>query len=171
MMKFKNKVLAAASVALAAGAVAVAGLTAASASPATRPSVTGIQHFQLMTTSAASNRESIIAIGGVFTAGGVDFQGSKVDRVVFPGGTFKIAHSKGTGKQVFNPKTCLQTINLHGTYQLGHGTGTYKSISGHGKYQLSILLVGARNSNGKCSQTKAPLAFQQIIKAQGPAHL
>jgi hypothetical protein len=171
MMSFRNKVVAAAaSVALAAGAVAVAGLTAASASPAARPSVAGIEHFQLMTTSATSNRESIIAIGGVFTAGGVDFQGSKVDRVVFPGGTFKIAHSSGTGKRVFNPKTCLGVINLHGTYKLGHGTGKYKGISGHGRYQLSILFVGAR-SKGKCSQTKPPVAFQQIIKAQGPAHL
>ncbi len=171
MMKFKNKVLAAASMALAAGTVAVAGLTAASASPAARPSLTRIEHFQLMTTSATSNRESIIATGGVFTAGGVNFQGNKVDRAVFPGGTFKIAHSSGTGKQVFNPKTCLNVINLHGTYKLGHGTGKYKGISGHGKYQLSILFVGARNSNGKCSQTKPPVAFQQIIKAQGPAHL
>jgi hypothetical protein len=171
MMKLTNKVLAAASTAMVAGAVTVAGLTAASASPATRPSAVRIEHFQLMTTSATSASESIIASGGVFTAGGVDFQGNKVDRVVFPGGTFKIAHSSGTGKQTFSPKTCLNVINLHGTYTLGHGTGKYKGISGHGKYQLSILFVDSRNSKGNCSQTKPPVAFQQIIKAQGPTHL
>ena len=43
--------------------------------------------------------------------------------------------------------------------------------SGHGRYQLSILFVAARNSKGKCSQTKPPAAYQQIIKAHGPAKL
>jgi len=42
---------------------------------------------------------------------------------------------------------------------------------GHGKYQLSILFIGARNSKGKCSESKPPVAFQQIIRAQGPVHL
>ncbi|MGD0376796.1 MAG: hypothetical protein ABSB01_19695 [Streptosporangiaceae bacterium] len=171
MISFRSKVLAVACAVAATATVAVAGLTAASASPAPRPSWTGIEHFQLMTTSATSSKESIIAIGGVFTAGGVDYQGNKVDRVVFPGGTFKIRHSSGKGTQNFNPKTCLNVISLHGTYSLGHGTGKYAGISGHGRYQLSILFVAARNSKGKCSQTKPPAAYQQIIKAHGPAKL
>jgi hypothetical protein len=169
MLKFRNKMVVAAGVVVTAATAAVAGLTAASASPA-GPSASGTEHFQLMTTSVTSNRESIIAIGGVFTAGGVDFQGNKVDRVVFPRGTFKITHSSGTGSTHFNPRTCLNVISLHGTYRLGSGTGAYKHISGHGRYRLSILFVAAR-SKGKCSQTKPPVAFQQIIKAQGPAHL
>jgi hypothetical protein len=64
----------------------------------------------------------------------------------------------------------LLTINLHGTYTIGHGTGKYAGISGSGKYQLAILGIGAR-SHGKCSQTKAPVAWQQVITASGPAHL
>jgi hypothetical protein len=106
----------------------------------------------------------------VFTAGGVDHSGNKVDTAVFSNGSFKIAHSKGTGSQSFNPKTCLMTISQHGTYALSGGTGAYAGISGSGKYQLSILAVAAR-SGGKCSRTKPPVAFQQIIKASGPVKL
>jgi len=57
---------------------------------------------------------------------------------VLPGGTFKISHSPGKGPQTFNPKTCPLTVNQHGTYTVGHGTGKYKGISGHGKYQVTI---------------------------------
>jgi hypothetical protein len=35
----------------------------------------------------------------VFTTGGVDHDGSKVDRVVFPGGMFRIRHFSGKGTQ------------------------------------------------------------------------
>jgi hypothetical protein len=174
MQKYRNKLLAAASAVIAAGAVAVAGLTAASAAtaaPAARPSVSGIEHFQLMTTSAISNKESIIALGNVFTAGGVDHQGSKTDLVVFPGGTFKIRHFRGHGTSSFNPTTCLARINRHGTYKLRAGTGKYAGISGHGRYRLKIRFVAARNSNGSCSHSKPPAAFQQIIKAHGPVTL
>jgi len=94
-----------------------------------------------------------------------------VDRVVFPNGTFKIAHSNGTGTQRFNAKTCLGTIVLNGTYVLSGGTGAYAGISGHGIYRLNILIVSARNSAGKCSHKLPPTAFQQIIRAQGPVHL
>jgi hypothetical protein len=151
------------------GAGVAAATTSHPASP--RPAATRIQHFQLMTTSATSNKESIIALGSVFTAGGVDHSGNTVDRVVFPGGTFKIRHSPGKGPQHFNAKTCLITINQHGTYTIGNGTGRFKGISGHGKYRFSIVAVGARNSKHKCSQSKPPVAFQQVIKAQGPLKL
>jgi hypothetical protein len=153
------------------GAVSVAaaltgtGLAAASASPA----ASGTEHFQIMTTSATSNRLSIIATG-VFTAGGVDHENASVATEKFPGGTFTIKHSRGTGKQTFNPRTCLLTLNLHGTYTLSHGTGKYAGISGHGKYQLNILAIGTK-VHGKCSQSRPPAVFQQIISASGPVSL
>jgi len=172
MRKYRNKLLAAASAVVAAGAVAVSGLTAASAATAApRPSVSGIEFFQLVTTSATSNKESIIALGNVFTAGGVDHQGSKTDLAVFPGGTFKIRHFRGHGTSSFNPTTCLARINRHGTYRLRDGTGKYAGISGHGRYRLKIRFVAARNPNGSCSHSKPPVAFQQIIKAHGPVTL
>jgi hypothetical protein len=168
MAMFKNRLIAMVSLAAVTGTVAVSGLTAASASTSGQPSASGIERFQLMTTSETSNKESIIAIGGVFTAGGTDYQGNKVDRVVFPHGTFKIRHSAGQGTQNFNPRTCLGVISQHGTYTIGHGTGRYAGISGHGRYQLSIVFVAAR-SKGKCTQKTA--AYQQLIRARGPVTL
>jgi len=154
-------------VALAAATAAVTGGGTALASRA--PAASGTEHLQLMSTSATSNKASII-VSGVFTAGGVDVQGNKTDTVKFSNGSFKIAHSNGTGTQKFNPTTCLMSLQLHGTYKISNGTGAYKGISGHGKYQLSILGVAAR-VNGKCSQKAAPIAFQQLIKASGPVSL
>ena len=165
MLKVRSRLLGAAATLVAAGAVAVSGVAAAAA----HTNASGTEQFQIMSTSATSSTSSIIA-RGVFTAGGVDHSGNKVDTAVFSNGSFKIAHSKGTGSQSFNPKTCLMTINQHGTYKLSGGTGTYAGIRGSGKYQLSILAVGAR-SGGKCSRTKPPVAFQQIIKASGPVKL
>lgn len=170
MARYYKKLLAAASVIVTAGAVAVSGVAAAGASPVVRPSVSGTEHFQLMSTSATSNRASIIAHGSVFTAGGVDIQGNTTDTARFSNGTFKIRHSPGHGPQTFNPITCLLTINQHGTYRLSHGTGHFAGISGHGKYKLHILAV-ARRVNGHCSMSKPPKVFQQIVTAQGPVHL
>ncbi len=106
----------------------------------------------------------------MFTAGGVDHSGNSAAKAVFPGGTFQIKHPAGKGPQTFSPKTCLFTLSQHGTYTLAHGTGRFKDIKGHGKYQISVMELAAR-SGGKCSQTKPPAAFQLIIRASGPAKL
>ncbi len=169
MMKLRNRILAGVSVLVVAGTAAIAGVTSASASPAAPSGSSGFEFFSLVATSP-SGPSSIIATG-VFTAGGVDHPGNKVDTAVFPDGTFKIAHSGGTGTPRFNPKTCLAVIALNGTYQVGHGTGAYAGISGHGIYRLNITFIGARNSAGKCSSSLPPVAYQQIIKAQGPLNL
>lgn len=143
-----------------------ASLAAASARPATSTT----EHFQGMSTSATSNKSSVIATG-VFTAGGVDISTSATtDTFKFPTGTFKVKHHAVHTKQAVNPKTCLFTISQRGTYKLSGGTGSYAGISGHGTYVLSILGVFAR-SKGKCSMTATPAAFQQLIKAQGPVKL
>jgi hypothetical protein len=169
MFKLRSKILGGISVVAVAGAMAATGLTAASASQAAGSS--GFEHFQIVATNPANNAPSTIIARGVFTAGGVDHPGNKVDTAVFPNGTFKIAHSNGTGTPRFNPRTCLGTIVLNGTYRLSGGTGAYAGISGHGIYRLNILIVAARNSAGKCSNKLPPAAFQQIIRAQGPVSL
>ena len=178
MATYRNKLFAAASVVVAAGTVAVSGLAPASASPAASPvakpaaslSASGTEHFQIMTTSETARRTHMIA-DGVFTAGGTDVSGNKTDTIIFSGGTFKIRHFAGHGKQSFDPATCLLSVNERGNYKVEDGTGTYAGISGHGRYHLRILAVAARNSNGKCSQRKQPVAFEQIIRAHGPLRL
>jgi hypothetical protein len=119
-----------------------------------------------------SDNSSIVASGSVFTAGGVDIGGRTADTVRFPGGTFTLTHSAGRGEPHFSPRTCLMQLTLRGTYTIGHGTGRYAGISGHGRYVARILNV-ARRVHGKCStsQRVEPAASQTIINAQGPLRL
>src|ERR1700722_4774773 len=151
MLRNYRRLIAAAATVAVAGTIAVTGITAASAAPRTSPAVSGTEHFQLVTTSATASTGRVIAYG-VFTAPAVDHMGNSVDRFVFRNGSFKVKHSPGKGPQSFNPKTCLMTI------------------SGHGNYHFTLLLIAAR-SKGKCSQSKPPVAFEQIIMASGPVRL
>ena len=166
-MKRITSFAAAAASVVAAIAAAVWLAVPAGASPAS-PAVSGTEKFQIMTTSATSSTSSVIA-RGVVTAGGVDHSGSKVDTLVFPKGSFKVAHT-GPATQTLNPKTCLLTVTGHGTYKISGGTGAYASITGSGTYTLSILAIVPK-SGGKCSTTMPPTTFQQIIKASGPVSL
>jgi hypothetical protein len=154
------------------GAAAVAAMGGTGIAVAgTQPAVTRTESFQMMTTSGTSPNASVIATGA-FTAPGVDHENQNANTAtfVFPNGTVSLRHSPGTGPQSFNPKTCLFTLNLHGTYKLTRGTGAYAGITGGGRYKLSILAVAAR-SGGKCSMSKPPLALQQVINASGPVTL
>jgi hypothetical protein len=157
--------------AAAAGAAAAAVWLAvpAGASPAVGPAVSGTEHFQSVSTSATATRQGVIAFG-VFTAPGVDHFGTLTDTFVFPAGTFKLRHSKGTGTPKLNPKTCLFTLSVHGPYKIFGGTGEYAGIRGRGTGQLSVLAILAR-SGGKCSGTKPPVAYQRILKLSGPVTL
>jgi hypothetical protein len=137
----------------------------ASASPAVSTARTANDHIQLMTTSATSNNLGAIETG-VFTGARVDHSGNTVDTLVFPVGTYKVRHGTGTGTQTLNPKNCLLRVNLHGTDTTFGGTGKFRGISGHGTWQASVLAVYAR-SGGKCSTTRVPLAFQEIITGSG----
>jgi hypothetical protein len=166
VLGLNKRFLGAAGALVAAVSLAVTGSTAASAG-STR--VSGTESIQIMSTSATSTTQSII-VHGVFTDYGVDHSGNTVDTIVLQKGSFKVAHSAGTGPQQFNPKTCLATIDQHGTYKVSHGTGKYRGIHGSGTYHISLLFIGARVS-GKCSQTAPPVAFQQIITASGPVSL
>jgi membrane peptidoglycan carboxypeptidase len=167
MMKYRRKLLTGAAAVAAGAAIAATGITAAGA--ASHPNVTGTENVQIMSTSATSTSQSVIAYG-VFTAGGVDHPGNTTDTVVFSNGSFKVTHSKGTGTQSFNPKTCLMMLNLHGTYTISGGTGAYATISGSGTYKLNIIGIGQK-SGGVCSKTLPPTTFQQVIRASGPVSL
>jgi hypothetical protein len=166
MLRLNKRLLGAAGAVVAAASLAVTGITAASARTS---SVTGTEKFQLMTTSATATTVPIIAYG-VFTKAGVNHTGSKVDTVVFSNGSFKIDHSKVPTKFKLNPKTCLLQVSGTGKVTLFGGTGAYKGISGTPTATLSILAIAAR-TNGKCSMTKTPVAFQQLIKASGTVTL
>ena len=121
-----------------------------------------------MSTSGTSNKSSMIAYGA-FTAAGVDVSGAhNTDTITFPNGTLTLVHKQTGLKQHFDPKTCLFTGTETATYTLGNGTGAYKGVTGSGKATANLLGIAARNSAGKCSMTKAPLAFHTVINGSGP---
>jgi hypothetical protein len=167
----KRKAAAVSVIAVAAAAVTALGL-ASSASAAPAASAAGIvnDHIQLMTTSATSNNLGAIEWGSVYTGAGVDHTGTNVDLLVFPGGTYKTRHGAGAGTQTLNPKTCLLTVNLHGTDTTYGGTGRFRGISGTGTWRASVLAVFPRSA-GKCATSRTPLAFQQIITGVGHTKL
>ena len=171
MRKNHRRLMAAAGSMLAAGAIALSGIVAAAAAPhAARSGATGIERFQAMSTDPTGAKTTVIA-RGVFTAGGVDITTSNTtDTFKFPNGTIRVRHSEPVGPANFNPRTCLFTVHQHGTYRLVGGTGKYAGISGHGTFKVDVLLVAAR-SHGKCSDTKPPVAYEQLIRASGPVHL
>jgi hypothetical protein len=172
MLKHRSRLIGGAGAVVTMAAIAVSGaMTASAAQTGARGAVSGTEHFQMMTTTGTGSTGSVIA-SGVFTAPAVDHEheATNTSTFTFANGTILIKHSNGTGTQHFDPKTCLMTINLHGTYKLVSGTGHYQGINGSGKYQLSILAIGAR-SGGKYVQTKPPVAFHQVFNASGPVSL
>lgn len=169
MLRNHRRLVAVAGALAAAGTLAITGVTAAGASTQAGPAVSGSEHFQLVTASATSTKGLVIAYG-LFTGHAVDHMGNSVDKFVFADGSFKVFHSKGSGPEHSNPKTCLLTASIHGTFRVYGGTGAFKGIRGHGKYLVTILGIQAR-SNGSCSQSKAPVAWEQTIKASGPVKL
>jgi hypothetical protein len=169
MLRNHHRIGKAAGALAAAAALAITGVTAASAAAGPRPAVTGTEHFQLVTASATATTGVVIAYG-LFTNHAVDHMGNSVDRFVFAGGSFKVYHSPGSGPEHFNGKTCLLTATIHGTFRVYAGTGRYKGISGHGSYVVTILAIAPR-AKGGCSMNGLPLAFEQTIRASGPIKL
>src|SRR6202161_113415 len=143
-----------------AAVVAGSSITAASASTSSTT-----EHFQFVTTSASSPRASAIA-WGPFTAGGTINLNTGLIR--FPRGTFRAIHHRTSGASQFNRRTCLLVSVEHGTFKLAGGTGKYRHISGRGTYTSRVRAVFARNAKGRCSQSKPPRAFQNVVNARGP---
>ena len=170
MRKTHIRLLGAAGSVLAAGAIGLSGIVAATAAPRAAGGDSGIEHFQFMTTSTTTNRVTVIG-SGLFTAGGIDMAtGPTTDTIHFPNGTIRLRHSPGTGTTSLNPRTCLLTVNLRGTQDLLGGTGKYAGITGHQAAQVHILAITAR-SQGKCTMNKPPVSFEQLVTATGPVDL
>jgi hypothetical protein len=160
-----------------AAAAAVLGLAvpaSASQAPgsAAMPAVTGTEHFQIMSTSATSNKLSVILYGPL-TAAGTDTEtnnNAPTSAGVFtlPGGSFKVTHTNPNGGS-FNAKTCLFTFSGKGTFKFSGGTGKYKGISGHGTFTMSVMGIGPKLKSGACNPNPnaVPVAFQQVVDATG----
>jgi hypothetical protein len=162
-----------------AAAAAVIGLSlpagASPAAPRSAATLTGTEHFQLVGTSATSNRLNILA-WGPFATVGTDFESTSnsatgTDLAKVTGGTFKIIHTFKSEKQTMNPRTCFLSVVGKGTYRLSGGTGAYKGISGSGSFTLTVYAIAARTKKGACNENANPVGFQQVITAAGPVKL
>ncbi len=149
---------------VAAAAIAGTGVTGASASPAAPRAVSGTEYIQIMST--ASGPASAIARGMFTAAGHARLGDARVGTITFGGGTIVLSHHVGHGSSQFDPKGCLSVVSQSGTYQIVRGTGRYAGISGHGTYQLSVEIVGAR-VRGDCSSATPPLAQQELLRLAG----
>jgi hypothetical protein len=156
-----SRLIAVGAVVAAAGGVCAGVANAASASPA----ASGTEHFNLMTTLPNSSKYVMIA-SGVFTAGGVDTQGSSTDVAKFANGSFKIHHGGALHiiKEQVNQKTCLAVFEGKTPFTLGNGTGAYKKLSGSGTATISELAIFPR-SHGQCNSNANPLTNEQTITA------
>jgi hypothetical protein len=169
MLTHHTRLLTAAGTVAAAAAIALTGVTAASAVPRSRPADSGTEHIQVMSTSTSSSTASAIAYG-LFTAAGTARLGSaRVGTISFPGGMITLSHHAGKGTMHFSPKTCLAILSQPGTYKITGGTGKYAGITGHGTYHLSYTFIGSRTA-GKCSTVQPPAAQQELLRLSGRVH-
>jgi hypothetical protein len=139
---------------------------------ASASTVSGTEHFRIVSTSTAENAPSSIVARGVFTAGGTDFPGNNKDLAVFADGAFTIHHPEAdsTFSDNLNSKTCVDHVTGSGTYTLGQGYGAYAKIKGSGTYDFRGVFTLPRNPNGTCntSSSAQPTASQTVITANGP---
>jgi hypothetical protein len=157
---------------MAAAAILTGGVGLAVANASTSgPLKSGTEHLSLMSTEPSGARAVVIA-SGVFTAGGVDITGNTTDKIVLPGGTFKVTH-KGNPhvtKQQYNQTTCLGLFEGTAPFTISHGTGLYKGISGSGSAVLRYYFV-AKRVGGHCNSNPNanPAVVEQTIT--GTAHV
>jgi hypothetical protein len=166
----------AATVAAVATMVGLAVPAGASPLAAAKPAaVSGAEHLQFMTTSGTATTLGVITWGAV-TAAGIDHESSSnaptsTDLLTFAGGSFKVTHTTKSMTQNVNTKTCFASFGGKGTFKLSAGTGKYKAISGSGTFTFSAIGISARTKSGACNLNAAPVAYQQVIDANGTAKL
>jgi hypothetical protein len=119
---------------------------------------------------AGANQRDIVVAHGLFAGGGKDEQHSEKDVLVLNGGKLTLRHPEKTAhfRAKVNPKTCFVTFHITGDYTLGHGTGKYKGVTGHGTYTVFAQGIGKRLASGACNETADPKVEASYIKASGP---
>jgi hypothetical protein len=126
------------------------------------------ERFRIISTSATSRQQSVLATGE-FTAGGYVVPGPvtslrSTDKVVFPSGTFLVARHITRQSLPLPTSACLISETIHGTYSLSHGTRAFAGISGSGGFVVRITGV-IRKSHGQCGGSMT--VYQQITYESG----
>ncbi len=143
---------------LGAAVIAVAGalsVVPAMAAQSNRgPINSGTVHANFVSTSDDGNGPGPLALRGAISAYCLDNQGSSIDHVSCPTGTFVIDHSQQGGKQNFteNPSTCVGVFTFSGApFTIRNGTGAFRGISGTGTAHGTGVEVAPRLRDGSCN--------------------
>lgn len=137
----------------AAGALSV--VPAMAAQSGRGPINSGTVHANFVSTADDGNGPGPLALHGAISAYCQDNQGSNVDHVSCPTGTFVLDHSQQGGKENFsmNPSTCVGVFTFSGApFSVRNGTGAFKGISGSGTAHGAGVEVAPRLKDGSCSQ-------------------
>ena len=157
------------------GAVcAAAAATVAYASPAA-----STQRFTL-TAKTVDGKDSptrVTAAGPIHGVGTVQIKSSKDTRVdhmtlQLADGTVRLVAIETSYAVHPNLRKCLATTVGHGIFTIEGGTNAFRGASGHGTYERSGVLIGARSANGTCLARKAqPTSTSTTVVMTGKAAL
>lgn len=150
-----------------AAALTIGGTTAsaAPAGPARAPGHS-TEHFVFMGTSTKTGVFSVISTG-LFTDGGTINIFSPAPQIRLSGGDLRFRDHDRPPRYTFSKATCLLTITGRGTYNLSHGTGKYRNITGSGSFTTRGRILYPRKPSGTCARSH-PVAFQAIVTLNGP---
>ena len=128
---------------------------------------TGAQRFVIIDTGPEGTPGTAVLSGpvtGVGTSVDVGTDGT----IALAGGTISVHHPQTSVNDVFNPATCILTIDEAGPYEITGGTGTFAGISGSGTDTVQGTVVFGRTPGG-CSQ--APIGTVVVVRASGTTTL
>ena len=122
----------------------------------------GRQVFTLISTDK-SRKDGLVAATGPVHAQGVDVAVSGLtDRFTFPDGSITIRHkvTPGSGRDSYDPVTCMFTFSEKGTWKVVKGTGAYAHAKGKGTHRVLGEGFG-------CGVEKPPKLFTFKVRLTG----
>ncbi|MGH9094838.1 MAG: hypothetical protein ACRDXE_06730 [Acidimicrobiales bacterium] len=145
-------------------AAGVLGLAApASAQPA-HHSHASIEHFTEVNTSTTGAPGPILARGAITAAGHDKSVSDSQSSFVFPRGTLTVDHAAVTSTDRFDARTCVGRHSETGTYSIVGGTRAYATVTGYGRYTVSVTTHG-------CDPSAPPTSLVFVLQASGPLWL
>lgn len=144
-----------------------AGSVLVSAQAATASAKAKTEHFAI---ASADGHESVVMWGAITAGGRDDASHESYDVLHLGNGTLRVTHpdSQSTFTPHLNHKTCYFSYELKGKYTVGHGTGAYQGVTGHGTYDGAGHAILARKKSGACDQNAEPKVGIFTVNGSGP---
>jgi hypothetical protein len=162
-----------------AGAALAAGIALATSAATALPAAAATSGSETFTgtivTSGVSGTRTVITsvliAKGVFSGVGriveIPGQGNQ-DDLVFRVGTMRlVTTSMDVGSFSLNPVSCVATVTVTSTSQITGGTGQFADATGSFTGTDTGRGVAARNPDGSCSITQAPLHEVEMLTSTG----